>query len=151
MVYYIYDMSSLGKDATTEDWAAAAAARRKSNGSNSSAAPSEEYLAQKKADIRHIRSGEASPADKERFESVYALDIEGEIADAKRSGSPTAPIKIPTKRSYSAPFGGRRTGRRTGRRVAKRHTKHLKRKSRKTRKTRTKKSKRPRRRATRRR
>ena len=144
-------MSSIGKDATTEDWAAAAAARRKSNGSNSSAAPSEEYLAQKKADIRHLRSGEASPADEKRFNSVYALDIEGELADAnadtKRSGSPTAPIKIPTKRSYSAPFGGRRTGRR----VAKRHTKHLKRKSRKTRKTRTKKSKRPRRRATRRR
>jgi hypothetical protein len=147
-------MSSLGKDATTEDWAAAAAARRKSNGSNGtngSAAPSEEYIAKKKSDIQHLRSGEASPADKERFESVYALDIEGELAVAKRSGSPTAPIKIPTKRSYSAPFGGRRTGRRTGRRVAKRHTKHLKRKSRKTRKTRTKKSKRPRRRATRRR
>jgi hypothetical protein len=150
MVYYIYGMSSLGKDATTEDWAAAAAARRKSNGSNGingSAAPSEEYIAKKKSDIQHFRSGEASPADEKRFKSVYALDIEGELDDAKRRGSPTAPIKIPTKRSYSAPFGGRRTGRR----VAKRHTKHLKRKSRKTRKTRTKKSKRPRRRATRRR
>ena len=122
-------MSSLGKDATTEDWAAAAAARRKSNGSNSSAAPSEEYLAQKKADIRHIRSGKASPADKERFESVYALDIEGEIADAKRSGSPTDPIKIPTKRSSSAPFGGRRTGRRSkkGRKTKGRKTRRGKR------------------------
>ena len=96
---------------------------------------------EKQQDINRIKSGRASPKEKEKFMSIYQQEIADEIASAQERAKRTAqkvwdddsratsPIPIPVVRSSSAPFGGRRTGRRSkkGRKTKGRKTRRGKR------------------------
>jgi hypothetical protein len=104
-------------------------------------ANNETIESKKQQDINRIKSGRASPKEKEKFMSIYQQEIAAEVASAHENAKETAwkvwkddsratsPIAIPVPRSSSAPFGGRRTGRRSkkGRKTKGRNTRKGKR------------------------
>lgn len=130
------------KNWTMEDWDKMTVKRQNDRSSTERfIADNEAKELEKKQDINRIKSGRASPKEKEKFMSIYREEIEAEIASAQENAKKTArkvwkddsratsPIAIPVARSSSAPFGGRRTGRRSkkGRKTKGRKTRRGKR------------------------
>ena len=122
-----------------QDWNEMVMERQKERSSTEKYRAHNELKKQK--DIDYIKSGRASPTEKQKFMSSYQQEIADEIAEAEKKAKETAmmtgksasratsPIAIPVARSFSAPFGGRRTGRRSkkGRKTKGRKTRRGKR------------------------